>query len=123
MLLLRKCKVFKKFSLKFLFTSKHGENMIQCQDCEFCEIGPQGQKSFKCDPFSNIKEPECITKWQLIRLDMLLVSYHNVQRMQEKFAPMQDKLFKYMQREIDDISESDNWKLDDQDEEEKSDFS
>jgi len=31
--------------------------MIQCKDCEFCEIGPDGQRTFKCDPFANIKEP------------------------------------------------------------------
>jgi hypothetical protein len=34
-------------------------------------------------------------------------------RWYEKLSPMQDKLFKYMQREIDDMSESENWKLDD----------
>ena len=92
--------------------------MLQCGECEFCQIGPQGQKSFKCDPFSNIKEPECIAKWQLIRLDMLLVSYHSMQKMQEKMAPMQDQLFKYMQREIDDMTESDNWKIENPEDEE-----
>ena len=45
--------------------------MIQCEQCELCEKGPDGRKMFKCDPFSNIKEAECIAKWQLIRLDML----------------------------------------------------
>ncbi len=46
--------------------------MIQCTQCELCEVGPDGRRAFKCDPFSNIKEPECVAKWQLIRLDMLL---------------------------------------------------
>jgi hypothetical protein len=52
--------------------------MIQCKDCEFCEIGPDGKRTFKCDPFTNIKEPECIAKWQLIRLDMLVASYRGM---------------------------------------------
>ena len=85
--------------------------MIQCQDCELCEIGPGNQRTFKCDPFTNIKEPECLAKWQLIRLDMLLASYQNMVRWQEKLSPMQDKLFKYMQREINDMEETDSWKV------------
>jgi hypothetical protein len=90
--------------------------MIQCSDCELCEITPQGQKTFKCDPFNNIKEPECIAKWQLLRLDMILVSYRNLLGWYEKMGPMQKKIFKYVQRELDDIEESDSWKIDDNDE-------
>lgn len=89
--------------------------MIQCSDCELCQIGPKGQKTFKCDPFSNIKEPECIAKWQLIRLDMLVASYHQMLKWQSRFAPLQDKIFKYMQREIEDIDETDKWKIDEDD--------
>ncbi len=87
--------------------------MIQCKDCEFCEMGSDNRRVFKCDPFVNVKEAECIAKWQLIRLDMLLVTYSRMQQMQEKMAPLQDKLFKYMEREINDIDESDKWKIDD----------
>ena len=90
--------------------------MIQCDQCELCEKGPDGHKVFRCDPFSNVKEAECIAKWQLIRLDMLLATYQEMLRWQEKFAPLQDKIFKYMKREIEDIDESDRWKLDDEDE-------
>jgi len=86
--------------------------MIQCKDCEFCEIGPDGRKQFKCDPFSNIKEPECLQKWQLIRLDMLLASYQGMLKWQRKLAPLQDKIFKYMRREIEDMDDSENWKYD-----------
>ncbi len=93
--------------------------MIQCKDCEFCEIGPKGQKAFKCDPFSNIKEAECLAKWQLIRLDMLLASYHGMLRWQKKLAPLQDKIFKYMKREIEDIDESEQWKHDDDDDDDR----
>ena len=87
--------------------------MIQCKDCEFCQMSPDGRRTFKCDPFTNIKEAECIAKWQLIRLDMLVASYQEMLKFQGKFAPLQDKIFKYMQRELDDMSESDQWKIDD----------
>jgi len=92
--------------------------MIQCKDCEFCEIGSDGRRTFKCDPFINIKEAECVAKWQLIRLDMLVASYQGMLKMQEKLAPLQDKLFKYMQKEIEDMDESDRWRIDDDDKEE-----
>ena len=89
---------------------------MQCKDCEFCEIGADGRRTFKCDPFINIKEPECIAKWQLIRLDMLVASYRGMLEWQKKLAPLQDKILKYMHREIEDMDESDSWKLDDEDE-------
>lgn len=85
--------------------------MIQCKDCEFFITNPDGKRTFKCDPFTNIKEPECIQKWQLIRLDMLLASYQSMLRWYGKLAPIQDKLFKYMEREIDELDEADSWKL------------
>ena len=96
-----------------------GAEMIQCKDCEFCEIGPEGQKIFKCDPFSNIKEPECLAKWQLIRLDMLVASHQGMLKWQGKLAPLQDKIFKYMQREIEDMEETDRWKLSDEEEQDE----
>ncbi|KPJ66433.1 MAG: hypothetical protein AMJ43_08125 [Coxiella sp. DG_40] len=95
--------------------------MIQCKDCELCETGPDGQRIFKCDPFSNIKEPECIAKWQLIRLDMLVVNYRGMLKWYEKLAPLQDKIFKYMKREIEDLDESERWKVDDEETEGKED--
>ena len=91
--------------------------MIQCKDCDLCQMGPDGRRVFTCDPFSNIKEPECIAKWQLIRLDMLLASYRTMLEWQKKLEPLQDKILKYMKREIEDLDESDQWKLDDEDEE------
>lgn len=86
--------------------------MIHCDDCEFCEMGPHNKRIFKCDPFSTIKEPECLQKWQLIRLDMLVASHQGMQNWYNKMAPMQDKLFDYMQREMNDIDDSDRWKID-----------
>jgi len=88
--------------------------MIQCKDCEFCEFDEKGRRNFKCDPFINIKEPECIAKWQLIRLDMLLASYQGMLMWYKKLAPLQDKLFKFMQREMEDLDDADSWKLNDE---------
>lgn len=96
--------------------------MIQCKDCEFCEISPDGRRTFKCDPFVNIKEPECIAKLQLIRLDMLVASYQSMLKWYGKLAPLQDKLFRYMKKELEDLDETERWKLEpdeDDDEEEQ----
>lgn len=95
--------------------------MIQCKDCEFYETSPDGKRAFKCDPFINIKEPECIAKWQLIRLDMLLASYQGMLDWYGKLAPLQNKIIKYMQREINEIDESENWKADEQEDTEDED--
>ena len=96
--------------------------MIQCKECELCNFGPDGQRTFKCDPFSNVKEPECLAKWQLIRLDMLVSSYQGMLKWYNKMAPMQDKLFKYMEREIDTMDETEKWKLNDEEDNEPEDY-
>jgi hypothetical protein len=96
--------------------------MIQCKDCELYQSGPDGKRAFKCDPFTNIKEPECIAKWQLIRLDMLLASYQGMLKWYGKMAPLQDKIIQFMQREINELDESDSWKLDDDEPEEEEDI-
>ena len=89
--------------------------MIQCKDCEYYAVGADGSRVFKCHPFENIKEPECLVKWQLMRLDMLLATQQSLYRSNQKLAPLQDKLIKYVEREIDDIDEADGWKYNDQD--------
>jgi len=89
--------------------------MIQCEECEFFHRGPDGQVSFSCDPFSTIKEPECLAKWQLMKVTQLVGAYHAQLDYYRKLAPMQEKMFKVMEREIDDISEADRWKVDDDD--------
>ena len=86
--------------------------MIQCKDCEFFEEQADGRRVFKCDPFKNIKEPECLLKWQLLRLDMVAGGFCNMSAWQQKIAPLQDKIFKYVKREINDIEESERWKVD-----------
>ena len=90
--------------------------MIQCSECEFFEEDEHGRRVFRCDPFKNIKEPECLMKWQLLRLDLLVSHSHSMLAGQQKMAPIQDKLFKYVKRELDDIDEADKWKIDDDEE-------
>lgn len=90
--------------------------MIQCADCEYYSNEPDGRRIFRCDPFVNIKEPECLYKWQLLRLDMLVSAFQSMSLMQQKMAPLQEKLFRYVKRELDDLDESEKWKVDDSDE-------
>ena len=84
--------------------------MIQCRDCEFCVIDEHGRMQFKCNPFDNIREPECLQKWTLLKMDMLLRAYQTTVGYYQKFAPMQEKMFKYLEREIDDAQDADRWK-------------
>lgn len=89
--------------------------MIQCAQCEFYSSEPDGRRIFRCDPFVNIKEPECLQKWQLLRLDMLVGTFQAMAQMQHKLAPLQEKLFKYVKRELEELDESEKWKVDDSD--------
>lgn len=68
--------------------------MIQCKDCEFFKIDKDGRRVFMCDPDTNIKEPACIAKWQLVRLDELVV--------------MRRKILAYVR--YGNIDEADYWK-------------
>jgi len=95
--------------------------MIQCKDCELYETGPDGKRIFKCDPFSNIKEPECLAKWQLLRLDMLVSSYQSMLQWYSKMAPLQDKIMRYMKREIDEMDETERWRLEEEKDDDDSD--
>lgn len=93
--------------------------MIQCKDCEHFVRGTAGQVGFTCDPFSTIKEPECLVKWQLIKIDMQLARLETMVRayqatldMYKRLAPLQEKMFRHMEREINDIDEAESWKQD-----------
>ena len=90
--------------------------MIQCKDCEFFHRDEAGNVSFDCDPFGSIKEPECLAKWQFIKTGQLVAAYQATLNYYRKLAPMQEKMFKVMERELDDISEADKWKVDDDEE-------
>lgn len=95
--------------------------MISCKDCEFCKVGPDGQLAFDCDPFSNVKEPECINKWLLLKTDAMVRAYQATLEYYHRLAPLQERMFKHVERELDDIDESDKWKLDEDEDQEQPD--
>ena len=94
--------------------------MLQCQDCEFFELNPDGSPRLNCNPFSTIKEPECLLKWQLLQLTVVAQSHQATLDMYKRLAPLQEKMFRQMEREIDETEEADRWKLglDDEDDDE-----
>ena len=86
--------------------------MIQCKDCELYEQDADGRRVFHCDPFVNIKEPECLAKWHLLRLEALVSGFRGMTAWQEKMGPLQDKIMKYVRRELEDLDEGERWKSD-----------
>ncbi|UCE62267.1 MAG: hypothetical protein JSU63_11245 [Phycisphaerales bacterium] len=91
--------------------------MLGCEDCEYCMRSPDGDVHLMCDPFSTVKEPECLVKWQLMELRTIAQSHRATQEMYRRLAPLQEKLFAHMEREIDEANEADQWKLDENDDE------
>jgi hypothetical protein len=92
--------------------------MIHCQDCEFFHRGPKGTAVLTCDPFATIKEPECLLKWQLLQLRTIAQSHEATLEMHRKFAPLQEKMLRHVEREIDEAESADEWKYqEDQDDE------
>jgi hypothetical protein len=96
--------------------------MIQCQTCEFFRRGADGSPELTCNPFTTIKEPECLVKWQLVQLTVIAKSHQATLDMYERLAPLQEKMFKHMEREIDDAEEADRWKLAEEEEEDGDSF-
>ena len=96
--------------------------MIQCKDCEFYRQEADGRRVFMCDPFTSIKEPECLAKWQLLRLDVIASAQNNMAAAQAQMAPLQNKIHKYIRRESEDIDESEKWKIDEDTDTETSPF-
>jgi hypothetical protein len=92
--------------------------MLQCKDCEYGGQQADGSVQLRCDPFATIKEPECLVKWQLIQLNVIAESHRATLDMYRKFAPMQEKMLRHMEHEIDEASEADKWTYDEEDEEE-----
>lgn len=95
--------------------------MIQCSECEHFHRGTDDEVRFTCSPFHNIKEPECLTKWQLIKLDTMVRAYEATLRMYERLAPLQERMFRHMEQEIKDQEDSDSWKNSYEDEDEDED--
>jgi len=93
--------------------------MIQCKDCEYYHRTESGEVGFSCDPFTTIKEPECLIKWQLLKINQMVASYQATLDYYRRLAPMQEKMFKVMEREMNDLSEADKWKVDEEGEEDE----
>lgn len=91
--------------------------MMQCSDCEHYVRGPGGHAAFTCDPFTNIKEPECLQKWQLIKLEVMVRSHQATLQLYQRLAPLQEKMIRHMEREVQDIDEADSWKYQEDEEE------
>jgi len=96
--------------------------MLQCQDCEFFRQGPDGSPELTCNPFTTIKEPECLAKWQLVQLTVIARSHQATLDMYQRLAPLQEKMFKHMEREIDEVDEADRWKHDEEEEDDGDSF-
>ncbi len=96
--------------------------MIQCETCEFYRRGADGRPKLTCNPFSTIKEPECLQKWQYVQLETMVRYYEATLEMYRRLAPMQEKMFKHIEREIEDVESADDWKRAylDEDEEDES---
>lgn len=84
--------------------------MIQCEGCEYFERGEAGEMIFNCDPFSTVKGTECLLKWQLMKLNEMADFYERTLEYYERFAPMQEKMFHAMEKEIDSMNEAERWK-------------
>jgi len=92
--------------------------MIQCQECRYFRRAESGEISFSCDPFGNVVEPECLVKWQLVKINQMVASYHATLEYYRKLAPLQEKMFKAMEREINEMSEGEKWKTTDEEQDE-----
>lgn len=86
--------------------------MLRCEDCEFFKRLPDGSPHLACDPYSTIKEPECLAKWELRQLQIIADAHRATLDMHRRFAPLQQKLFKHLEKEIDETEDADRWKYD-----------
>ena len=91
--------------------------MIQCRDCEHFSRNSTGEIAFTCDPFTAVKEPECLAKWQLIKINQMVASYQATLAYYRRLGPMQEKMFKVMERELNEMDEGEKWKATGEDDE------
>lgn len=84
--------------------------MLQCEQCEFAEQPQPGKFVLRCNPFTNVKEPSCLLKWQLLKIDTMVQAYQATVQMYKRLAPLQEKMLRQIEREVDDIDEADFWK-------------
>ncbi len=102
--------------------------MMRCTDCEYYGGISGGKVHLLCDPFTNVKEPECLAKWQVLKLETMVQAYTATLEMYRRLAPLQERMFRHMEQELDEVEEADAWKYalddddDDEDEEAEDDF-
>lgn len=84
--------------------------MIQCRDCEYYQRAPDGSPRLLCDPYSTIKEPECLAKWQLVQLRTMVAAHEATLELYRRLAPIQERMFRQIEREMDDADDADGWK-------------
>ncbi len=96
--------------------------MLQCEQCEYATQVEPGRFVFRCNPFTNIKEEACLLKWQLLKIDTMVQAYQETIQMYQRLAPLQEKMFRQIEREVEDMGEADSWKkgMDESDEEDPS---
>lgn len=85
--------------------------MLRCDECEYHRRNADGSSRLTCDPFSTIREPECLVKLQLVQLSTIARSHQATLEMYQRFAPLQEKMFRHMEREMDENEAADQWKL------------
>jgi len=95
--------------------------MLRCTECEYYSSNADGSPRLTCDPMSTIKEPECLAKWQLIQLNVIAQSHKATLDMYRRLAPLQEKMIKHMEREIDETEDADSWKHGDDEDEDRED--
>ncbi len=84
--------------------------MMPCENCEFAEQLQPGKIVLRCNPFTNVKEEACLLKWQLLKIDTMVQAYQATVQMYQRLAPLQEKMFRHIQREVDEMDEADSWK-------------
>ncbi len=75
--------------------------MIQCADCELFVDGV-----LTCDPSANIKEPECLLKWQVVKLCCIETHLE----LQTRLLPLTEQILQRVGGEIVERDEADDWK-------------
>ncbi|NOT02067.1 MAG: hypothetical protein HOP29_15755 [Phycisphaerales bacterium] len=85
--------------------------MLRCEDCEFFSRGPDGRPMLACDVYSTIKEPECVGKIQVNLLQRMVRAFEATLDLNRRLAPLQEKMMRHVEREIDEADDADKWKF------------
>ena len=84
--------------------------MIQCSDCEHGRVQKDGLVTMTCHPGKNIKEPECLSKWMLLKLTNIERMWAHSIGATNDLIPLQVKLLQHNCAQIDDLEKGESWK-------------